>query len=521
MILEFFIGGNMKHIFSILLLTAFVFNSITNAYAANPIIKDYFTADPAALVHDGKVYLYTGHDQAQTNGDFFVLKEWNIFSSTDLKNWELEGSLPRTAFTWAKNDSAWASQAIEKDGKFYWYVTVLNNDPNDRGYAIGVAVSGHPVDGFVDAIGGPLVSNSMTESPEFMGTEAWDDIDPTVFIDDDGQAYLYWGNTHLYYAKLNDNMIELDGEIQRVEIDNMRGTFTEAPWLHKNNGKYYLSFARDYPEKLAYAMSEHPEGPWEYKGLLMDLIPGSGTSHQAFLEFEGESYFIYHTAALPTGGNYRRSVSMEKLMYNADGMIEEIIPTASGATEDSHLLQTFSHENSFVKRIIGAVRIAQAGGNPLDSKWYIAEGLAGEGEGYISFQAENNPGYYLKSDGSKIVLSKNDGTEAFKEKATFKITKGLADKNWSSFQSYSNESFYLHQESTKTLSLSEIDSEIEKKNATFRIIDDEGEVAVIAKANESLNQDKYLSLFIYIFIGLCSIILIGKFGFKNRRERNT
>lgn len=128
-------------------------------------------------------------------------------------NWELEGHLPRTEFKWAQRESAWASQAIEREGQFYWYVTVFNGDP---GYSIGVAQSNHPARGFKDALGGPLITPSMVANPEYMGTVLWDDIDPTVFIDKDGQAYLYWGNTHLYYVKLKDNMIELDGEIQHV-----------------------------------------------------------------------------------------------------------------------------------------------------------------------------------------------------------------------------------------------------------------------------------------------------------------
>jgi hypothetical protein len=114
------------------------------AHAGNPVIKDRFTADPAALVYDDKVWLYVGHDEAEEDGDFFVMNEWLIYSSSDMINWTLEGSLPRTAFSWARRPTAWAAQAIERDGKFYWYVTVLNDAPDhpeQNGFAIGVAVS--------------------------------------------------------------------------------------------------------------------------------------------------------------------------------------------------------------------------------------------------------------------------------------------------------------------------------------------------------------------------------------------
>lgn len=104
-------------------------SAIGSAVAGNPIIKERFTADPATLVHDGVVYLYVGHDEAKEDGDFFVLREWSIYSSDNLKDWTLEGAFPRTEFEWAKGDTAWAAQATERDGKFYWYVTVLNDDP--------------------------------------------------------------------------------------------------------------------------------------------------------------------------------------------------------------------------------------------------------------------------------------------------------------------------------------------------------------------------------------------------------
>lgn len=289
----------------------------------NPIITDKFTADPAAIVHEDKVYLYVGHDEAANDANFYDLNEWLVYSSEDMVNWE-EHPVPlrATDFKWAVDD-AWAAQVIERNGKFYWYVTV-HHDDSHPGKAIGVAVSESPTGPFKDALGKALVTNDMTT--EYTDI-SWDDIDPTVFIDDDGQAYLYWGNTQCYYAKLKDNMIELDGEIHTVDLPN----FTEAPWIHKKGDWYYLTYAFGFPEKTAYAMSKSITGPWEYKGILNEVAGNSNTNHQAILEFKGLDYFIYHNGSLETnGGSFRRSVCIDQLFYNADGTLQRVQMTSEG-----------------------------------------------------------------------------------------------------------------------------------------------------------------------------------------------
>ena len=175
---------------------------------------------------------------------------------------------------------------------------------------------------FVDVRGSALVTNDMTkESPIF-----WDDIDPGVFVDDDGQAYLYWGNTVLKYAKLKKNMMELDGPIVTVGMDR----FTEAPYLHKRNGIYYLSYSREYPEETAYMTGPSPTGPWTYRGVIMSKNKIVKTIHHAFIEFNGKSYIVYHNDKLPGGGEFRRSVAVEEFTYNADGTIPYIKQTKEG-----------------------------------------------------------------------------------------------------------------------------------------------------------------------------------------------
>ncbi|MFH4967505.1 glycoside hydrolase family 43 protein [Gaetbulibacter sp. M240] len=288
----------------------------------NPIIKDVFTADPAALVYKDSVYLYTGHDEAPNDFHFYKMNDWLVFSSENMVDWKSHPvPLKVTDFKWAIGD-AWAGQVIEKGGKFYWYISI-EHDESNFGKAIGVAVADSPIGPFKDALGKALITNDMTKDTDIR----WDDIDPSVIIDDNGQAYLFWGNTVCYYAKLKDNMIELDGEIKTIELPN----FTEAPWVHKKGDWYYLSYAYEFPEKTAYAMSRSIEGPWEYKGILNEVAGNSNTNHQAIISFKEQDYFIYHNGGIqPNGGSFRRSVCIDPLHSNEDGTLQRVVMTSEG-----------------------------------------------------------------------------------------------------------------------------------------------------------------------------------------------
>ena len=298
----------------------------------NPIIQTCYTTDPAPMVHDGTLYVYTGHDEDKA--DFFWMQEWRVYSTKDMVNWTDHGSpLAIESFAWA-DDRAWAAQTIERNGKFYWYVCLHSKLTNAM--AIGVAVGDSPTGPFKDAIGKPLYDGS------------WDFIDPTVYMDDDGQAYLYWGNPNIYYAKLNDDMVSLKGEVQKVEQtvesfgapnpdkrvkgEKYKDTYTEGPWFYKRNGKYYLLYAAGgVPEHLAYSMSNGPLGPWKYMGEIMPLQDtGSFTNHCGVTDYKGNSYFFYHTGKLPGGGGFGRSVAVEQFKYNADGTFPIINATTEG-----------------------------------------------------------------------------------------------------------------------------------------------------------------------------------------------
>lgn len=295
--------------------------------AKNPIIDHVFTADPAAMVHGDTVYLFTGHDEAPNNDKFFEMHDWLLFSSKDMKNWQSHGPiLKATDFKWAKGD-AWAAHAIERDGKFYFYTTVRHKD-DKPGFAVGVAVADNPLGPYRDAIGKALITNDMTTHTP----NDWDDIDPAVFIDDDGQAYLFFGNLVPKYVKLKANMTELDGEIKVIDLKD----FTEALWLHKKDKTYYLSYACEFPEKICYASSQSIHGPWQYGGILNEIAGNTETNHQSIIEFKGQSYFIYHTGALPpkngqpSGGRFRRSVAIDLLHYHPDGALKRVIMTSEG-----------------------------------------------------------------------------------------------------------------------------------------------------------------------------------------------
>jgi len=302
----------------VILLAAIATSSISQAQ--NPIIQTSYTADPAPMVYNDKVYLYTGHDE--DGSKWFTMNAWKLYTTSDMVNWTDHGEvLSFKDFSWAKGD-AWAAHCTEKDGKFYWYVTLTsryNNRP-----AIGVAVADSPYGPFIDPLGKPLAQSGHG------------DIDPAVFIDDDGQAYLYWGNPNCYYVKLNEDMISYDGEIIKVpmteeafgkrEGNPERPTlYEEGPWLHKRNGLYYMLWAGGpIPEHIGYSTSKSPAGPWKYAGKVMPTEGGSFTNHPGVIDFKGETYFFYHNAGLPGGSGFTRSVCVEKLSFEKDGSISQL-----------------------------------------------------------------------------------------------------------------------------------------------------------------------------------------------------
>jgi beta-xylosidase len=300
------------------------------AQAGNPIVRDIYTADPATLVVGDTMYLYSGRDEAATGQDAFVMDEWHVFSSKapddDPAAWTSHGAkLSLATFAWA-GANAWASEVVQgPDGRYYWFVSV--DGKTDNGWMnIGVAVSNSPLGPFTDAIGGPLVSDSTPNSSAL-------NIDPTVFIDDDGQIYLYWGS---YWqprmAKLNQSMTSLAGP---VTTPTGLTDFWEAPWMFKRNGTYYMAYASNGGAGcvtsssyacIRYATASNPAGPWTHRGVVLGQVT-STTNHPAIEQFNGQWWMVYHTADAPGGGNFRRSVAIDPLYFNADGTMQQVVQT--------------------------------------------------------------------------------------------------------------------------------------------------------------------------------------------------
>jgi len=300
--------------------------------AQNPIIQTIYTADPAPLVYKDTLFLYTGHDEDRST--WFVMKDWHVYATVDMVNWIDRGTpLALTTFSWAKKD-AWAGQCIFREGKFYWYVPV--NKADGSGMAIGVAVSNSPTGPFTDPIDKPLVYSGNG------------DIDPSAFIDDDGQAYLYWGNPYLKYVKLNKDMVSFSGNVineplnkegfsvRYKDADKRPSAYEEGPWIYRRKNLYYLLYAAGgVPEHIAYSTSKTARGPWQYRDTVMTIIKNGGafTNHPGVVDYKGKSYFFYHNAGLQGGGGFNRSVAVEEFVYNPDGTIPRIQNTQAGVKQ--------------------------------------------------------------------------------------------------------------------------------------------------------------------------------------------
>jgi glycosyl hydrolase family 43/concanavalin A-like lectin/glucanase superfamily protein len=294
------------------------------AGADNPIVTYVYTADPSALVVGDTLYLYTGHDEAPAGGGNFVMRDWHVFSSTDALNWRSHGPrLSVSTFSWAGAD-AWAGEVEPRNGRYYWYVPVNGNGPGWMD--IGVAVGDSPTGPFTDARGTPLISDSTPGSASL-------NIDPTVFVDDDGQTYMYWGSFwQPRVVRLNANMTTLNGS---VSTPQGLTDFWEAPWMFKRNGVYYMAYASNAGAGcvtsssfacIRYATAGNPMGPWTHRGIVLGQVT-STTNHPAIVQHRGQWYMIYHTADAPGGGNFRRSVAIDRLTFNADGTMQRVAQT--------------------------------------------------------------------------------------------------------------------------------------------------------------------------------------------------
>ncbi len=289
--------------------------------AQHPIITTQYTADPSARVFKDTMYLYPSHDKEDAK--WFNMSDWHVFSSVDMKNWTDYGiALSLDSLQWAKK-LAWAPDCAYRNNKYYFYYPVEKN-------YIGVAVGDRPSGPFTDPLQKPLIKRT---TPGVIAKRGL--IDPTLFMDDDSIPYLIFGQNTVNIVKLNSDMISFKDSVKSIKGAKK---FFEGAWMHKYNGKYYLSYSGKSKlaarGKIHYAISDNPYGPFTHKGVIIGKV-NSGTNHASIVEFKSKWYIFYHTADLflkkhpevskySTKKYFRRSVCFQELNYNNDGTIQKV-----------------------------------------------------------------------------------------------------------------------------------------------------------------------------------------------------
>lgn len=295
---------------------------VTAAFATNPLIMDQFTADPTARLFDGKIYVYPSHDikappQYTGRPNWFVMEDYHVFSSENLTDWKDHGViLTQKDVEWVDPAaySMWAPECVFKDGKYYFYFPAI---AKSGGFRIGVAIGDEP-DGPFEPVATPI--------------EGVNGIDPSVLIDKDGSAYLFYSRQKIFIAKLKPNMRQIDGE-PRV-IDNLPAKgLLEGPFVFERNGIYYLTYphVENKTERLEYATSTSATGPFKPSGVILDeSASGCWTVHHSILEYQGQWYLFYHDKDLSPAFDKNRAIRADKLFFNADGTIRKVTPTLRG-----------------------------------------------------------------------------------------------------------------------------------------------------------------------------------------------
>lgn len=313
-------------IHSFLLLVAAMLLTIDRTQGQNPFITNQFTADPSARVFGDKVFVFPSHDILAQEGKgrvgWFCMEDYHAFSSSNLTDWTDHGMIvTQNKVPWVRPDSysMWAPDCIERNGKYYFYFPTAAKDTaaHGRGFTIGVAVADRPE--------GPYVP----EATPIAGVRG---IDPNVFIDKDGQAYLYWSQGNIYGAKLKANMLELDSEVKILGELPTKG-LKEGPFVFERNGIYYMTYphVENKTERLEYAIGTNPMGPFKIVGSIMDESPtGCWTNHHSIIQFKKQWYLFYHHNDYSPKFDKARSIRLDSLSFNPDGTIRKVIPTLRG-----------------------------------------------------------------------------------------------------------------------------------------------------------------------------------------------
>ncbi|WP_245681400.1 family 43 glycosylhydrolase [Arcticibacter eurypsychrophilus] len=309
-----------------ILFVILVFSLARSGYAQNPLITNQYTADPSARVFGDRVYIYPSHDILCTEGKgrigWFCMEDYHVFSSSNLTDWKDHGvivSQDKVPWVDPAGYSMWAPDCISRNGKYYFYFPSRARDTvaNGKGFSIGVAVSDTPI--------GPFV-------PQSEPIKKVQGIDPNVFIDKDGQAYLYWSQGNIYGAKLKENMLELASDpviLQELPSEGLK----EGPYVFERNGKYYMTYphVQNKIERLEYAIGDNPLGPFRKAGVIMDeSSTGCWTNHHSIVNFKKQWYLFYHHNDLSPNFDKNRSIRADSLLFNTDGTIRKVIPTLRG-----------------------------------------------------------------------------------------------------------------------------------------------------------------------------------------------
>lgn len=315
-----------------------------------PLVTHIYTADPSAHVFEDKLYIYPSHDlehdgEDNDNGDQYKMEDYHILSMDDVDAPCVDHgeALHMKDVPWVSGQM-WAPDAAFKNDTYYLYFPARDKNGIFR---IGVATSKRPE--------GPF----KPEESFILGSFS---IDPAVLVDDDNKAYIYFGGlwggqleswqTNNFVrdfvepdvngpevgprvAELSDDMLSLKEIPQEILILDEDGNpikagdedrrYFEGPWMHKYNGKYYLSYSTGTTHYLVYAIGDSPKGPFTYKGKILDPVIG-WTTHHSIVEFKGKWYLFYHDSSLSGGVNHKRCVKFRELKYNEDGTIIPMMP---------------------------------------------------------------------------------------------------------------------------------------------------------------------------------------------------
>ncbi|MBD5778340.1 family 43 glycosylhydrolase [Pelagicoccus sp. NFK12] len=303
------------------------------ALADYPIVSNRYLADPTSVVTKDRVYIYCSNDDESPVEGGYNIPNIVCVSSSDMKNWTDHGIVfdAERDTSWAKK--TWAPAAVERDGKFFLYF-------GNGGANIGVAVGDSPIGPFEDVLGKPLITHG---TPGVQPAENMWLFDPGVFIDDDDQAYIYFGGNgddNVRAAKLHRDMVTLDGEVIKMHAPN----FFEAAWVYKIDDTYYFTYSTT-PKaemRIDYMTSKHPTEGFSYAGIVAAQPPlNNNNNHAAEFKFKGKWYHVYHNrivateAGIPTG--FRRNIALEEFGYDENGAIIPVEYTVNGVEQNGAL----------------------------------------------------------------------------------------------------------------------------------------------------------------------------------------